>query len=394
MSDQHWDLGSALDLPNPLRECPQPPMLDGHTCSIHFAFKEEKGAFRALSEQGVCWDYQLTFRFPYKEQDALKIRVEFQDLDRIKRAAAGRDLFDALAEYQLIRDRLWKPLVEQTGESSAYQAAFAAFAGITQQTAVLWQAWTAQPESRRERRSALSPLAYSCTAEGTFSAGGAAFRVVSTEEGKAFWAQLGLAEQTPLLEAALDGNELSLRFTLKNLPLFSCAQAVPSVSVVRNQNLLSGDGFSLEVCEDFIYRTQEVSLQPLMVSGEYNGEYTLASLSAAQITQETMEQAAKALYQALGLAHPGLEAEVSVFYDYHLAFGGTGPRIELPVTFLSATPTADSQIWVQTLAANLYQWYRQMEPSTQDCGLRFDVKLYKAGERKGLLHFSHLRVKL
>lgn len=73
------------------------------------------------------------------------------------------------------------------------------------------------------------------------------------------------------------------------------------------------------------------------------------------------------------------------------------PRIELPMTFFPTAPTTDTQgvgQWVQSLTINLYQWHQQMQPSVNDCGLRFDVKIYKAGGRKRLLHFSHLLVEL
>lgn len=398
---QAYDLASQIALPNPLKVCPQPPVLKEHTCDMDLITEVGNGGYPKLSEAGIGWDYSLAVQYAYREQDTFYIRVEFESLDMLRANADERDLFDVLAEYSLTRDVLWQALSSEDRESQSYKNAYTSFVSIVGEAAAVWESWVSNHQKTNSRKAAEAGLAYSCTAEGVRTAEGLHFSLTSTQEGQAFLKTFGLEDKPPYIEVTREGSdteETELKFVIRQLPLFSCAQAEPSVKIIRNQNLLSGEDFQLVVREDFIYRTQDVSLPVLPVTGEYTEEYRIASISAQTITQEVMEQAVSALYHALQLDYGNLMAAISVSYYYGLDTGKEQPRVLLPVTLIPCTDTLDARgssgTFIEGLAGNLYQWYLERKPVTNVCGLLFDVRIYQKSQQKLLLHFSDLNIEL
>ncbi|MDE7311491.1 MAG: hypothetical protein K2N87_07755 [Eubacterium sp.] len=388
-----YDLESEVGLPNPLKQCPQPPVLQGHSCKID------------MTDTKIGWDYSLDFKYLYREQDTFFIRVEFESIAALRGYAIQRDLFDVLAEYSLTRDRLWRAVSEEAGDSITYANAYESFANIVCEAAEVWESWVLHNRDKNEAKeeAAVSDHSYSCTAEGVQTAEGIRFQITHTKEGMDFIKRFGLEGREPYMEAIHSGfnmEESEIRFVMRQLPLFSCAQARPSVKIIRNQNLLTGKdkNLSLVVRKDFIYQTQEVSLPVLPVTGEYTKEYRIAAIAAHTITKEAIIKAVSALYSALQLDYGNLMAELSAAYYYGLDIGRERPRILLPITFIPCTDTLDakgsSASFIENLADHLYQWYRQKQPLANACGFLFDVKIYLGNSQKLLLHFSDLSVSL
>lgn len=389
-------LKPQIYLPNPLKHCPQPPILQSHICQID-TNKGENGilAWFSADTERIGWDYSLKLRYRYAEQDIISLRIEFEDILRRQIHAEGQDLFDVLSEYTLAREKLWEPLNQVESDPNIYQSAFESVTRIAETASDVWEDWLNQSEYVSQSD---GTLVYSCMIQGMVAEKEMMFNVTDTEEGAVFLRQMGV--QTPIVEVTrMDDatGEMELLFAMKHLPLFQCAYATPVVKIIRNQNLLTGENIELPVNEKFIYRTQEVSLPTLPVAGEYTNEYLIATIPVTKFSEDTMIQAASALYAALQLDHQNLAYTLSVSYYYGLSKGKDIPRISLPVTLfpymdaVSSEGEADAQI--QRVGRNLYAWFSEMQPDTNHCGLLFDVRIYNKDEEKELLHFSSLSIK-
>lgn len=396
--DRKHLLESDIDLPNPLKSCPQPPVLERHSCRIGFSESEiDRG--RKLEHMSVRagWDYSLSLRYLWREQDTLFIRVVFESLSTLKYALLEQDLFDVLAEYSLVKEALWDGL--KSPNEILYGNAYTSFAELAEHAAGVWKEWLEGGAQILNGDNPAGGQAYSCSVRGTMTPSGFQLRLESSEEGLEFLEKMHI--QTPLLE--IEGEESSgeteIRFVMKCLPLYQCVQAEPQVRIVRNQNLLFDKtrGKYLPVCEEFIYRTPFVSIPALGVSGEYTGEYLLGTVESEAITQSHMERAVSLLFDALQLENEYLTVVLSVSYYYGLDKGKEQPRILLPVTLLPMTETTDesgrSRIFIENLGADLYFWYKEEKPVTNCCGLLFDLKVYQRNGERQILHFSNLNVK-
>ena len=78
-------LESQVCLPNPLKNCPQSPAFDEHTCR-----------FLPMGKKFSNWDYELDFHCCYKMQDTIQIRIEFEPVANLKSRGMKRDLFDQI----------------------------------------------------------------------------------------------------------------------------------------------------------------------------------------------------------------------------------------------------------------------------------------------------------
>ncbi len=392
---RRYALESEIALPNPLKVCPQAPVLRGHACGIHIL--EEDG----FANGRFCrWDYELDMEYVYREQDTFWIQIVFEDLAQVSANSMQRDLFDVLAEYILARERLWNILREAPADGREYRNAYQSFAGVVQEAAQAWEDWVFQ--NRREDGQdeiPAGPLSYSCMAEGIWNEKGLHMQLVSTKEGEEFLKRFGMEGTPPYIEVTdfePDTENARLRFVMKRLPLYACAQAAPRVKIIRNQNLLSGEGFALKVREDFIYRTPEVSLSALPATGEYTQEYRVASVPGVPVTREAVGKAVAAVYDFLQLSHQDLMAEFAVSYYYGLDRGKSAPRVLLPVTLLPCGDTVSEEgtgtAFVENLVENIYQWHQETGPDTNCCGLLFQVSVCQKSSGRRLFGFAGLDV--
>lgn len=395
-------LESQIALPNPLKSCPTAPVLTEHICDIELSENEVDGILYLQASNGrLGWDYCLSGKYRYREQDTFNISIVFSELPKWNLFALQQDLFDVLAEYSMYRDSLWSAI--QGTDGKAYAEALKTFTDIASKAAGAWSQWLsggARVNRIAERNEAMS-MRYSCTAEGKQTPNGIVFSLTSTEEGAAFLERMGM--QPPVLEAigSTDSeNEIEFRFVMKHLPIFQCAQAEPYVQIVRNQNLLvyqDGEKRTVyPVNEEFIYRTQEVSLPLLSVTGEYTAEYQIAELRVNDITEDVMIQASEELLGALQIEDQDIMTGLSVSYYYGLSTGSEQPRVLLPVTMILPVSIAryegGAERYTEELGKNMFDWYQETQPDTNCCGLMFDFKVYDASGSKIILHFANLKI--
>ena len=333
-------------LPNPLKNCPQSLALDEHTCR-----------FLPMGKKFSNWDYELDFHCCYKMQDTIQIRIEFESAANLK----SREMAES------------------------------------------WKDWNQTMQNRvksAQRRTSLEKLSYSCIVRGERGEDGLRFLVESTEEGRRFLEQTGAfpPEIRTDENAALPDERCMLKFMLKQLPLYQCARAFPYISLIRNQNLLydKKEKRYLEVSEEFIYRTPEISFQQLRASGGVMEEVVVGTVRSDYFGAQVIRQMADLLLESFDLTKERLLIELGVLFYYGLEKGQKEPRIVLPVTFLPLTETGGSEgeytQFGEGLKQNLTDWFEQKQPDTNCCGFLFHLKLYEPKTREKILYFPKLNV--
>ncbi len=333
-------------LPNPLKNCPQSLAFDEHTCR-----------FLPMGKKFSNWDYELDFHCCYKMQDTIQIRIEFESAANLK----SREMAES-----------WKD----------------------------WNQTMQNREKSAQRRTSLEKLSYSCTVRGERGEDGLRFLVESTEEGRRFLEQTGALPPEIRADenAALPDERCMLKFMLKQLPLYQCTRALPYISLIRNQNLLydKKEKRYLEVSEEFIYRTPEISFQQLRASGGVMEEVVVGTVRSDYFGAQVIRQMADLLLESFDLTKERLLIELGVLFYYGLEKGQKEPRIVLPVTFLPLTETGGSEgeytQFGEGLKQNLTDWFEQKQPDTNCCGFLFHLKLYEPKTREKILYFPKLNV--
>ena len=339
-------LESQVCLPNPLKNCPQSPAFDEHTCR-----------FLPMGKKFSNWDYELDFHCCYKMQDTIQIRIEFESAANLK----SREMAES------------------------------------------WKDWNQTMQNRvksAQRRTSLEKLSYSCIVRGERGEDGLRFLVESTEEGRRFLEQTGALPPEIRADenAALPDERCMLKFMLKQLPLYQCARTLPYISLIRNQNLLydKKEKRYLEVSEEFIYRTPEISFQQLRASGGVMEEVVVGTVRSDYFGAQVIRQMADLLLESFDLTKERLLIELGVLFYYGLEKGQKEPRIVLPVTFLPLTETGGSEgeytQFGEGLKQNLTDWFEQKQPDTNCCGFLFHLKLYEPKTREKILYFPKLNV--
>lgn len=383
-------LESQVCLPNPLKNCPQSPAFDKHTCR-----------FLSMGKKFLNWDYELDFHCCYKMQDTIQIRIEFEPVANLKSRGMKRDLFDLLAEYMQGRQRLKEGL--KSADDTVYRNVMESILMISREMAESWKDWNQTMQNRvksAQRRTSLEKLSYSCIVRGERGEDGLRFLVESTEEGRRFLEQTGALPPEIRADenAALPDERCMLKFMLKQLPLYQCARALPYISLIRNQNLLydKKEKRYLEVSEEFIYRTPEISFQQLRASGGVMEEVVVGTVRSDCFGAQVIRQMADLLLESFDLTKERLLIELGVLFYYGLEKGQKEPRIVLPVTFLPLTETGGSEgeytQFGEGLKQNLTDWFEQKQPDTNCCGFLFHLKLYEPKTREKILYFPKLNV--
>ena len=333
-------------LPNPLKNCPQSLAFDEHTCR-----------FLPMGKKFSNWDYELDFHCCYKMQDTIQIRIEFESAANLK----SREMAES------------------------------------------WKDWNQTMQNRvksAQRRTSLEKLSYSCIVRGERGEDGLRFLVESTEEGRRFLEQTGALPPEIRADenAALPDERCMLKFMLKQLPLYQCTRALPYISLIRNQNLLydKKEKRYLEVSEEFIYRTPEISFQQLRASGGVMEEVVVGTVRSDYFGAQVIRQMADLLLESFDLTKERLLIELGVLFYYGLEKGQKETRIVLPVTFLPLTETGGSEgeytQFGEGLKQNLTDWFEQKQPDTNCCGFLFHLKLYEPKTREKILYFPKLNV--
>lgn len=334
-------------------------------------------------------------------QDTIQIRIEFEPMANLKTRSIKRDLFDLLAEYMQGRQQLMTCL--KSADDMVYQNAFGSLLTMSQEMAEAWKTWNQTMYNRvrtGQRQTYSEKLSYSCIVRGEKDQTGLQFWIESTEEGRIFLEQTGALVPEILSDenAVLPDGSYMLKFSFKKLPLYQCARAIPYISLVRNQNLLynKAEKNYLEVTEEFVYRTPEISFLPLKASGCIMEEIVIGTISSDRFGESVIRQMVDLLLELFGLTKERILIELGVSYYYGLEEGQKEPRIVLPVTFVPLTETFSLEgayaQFGERLKQNITDWFNKKQPETNCCGFLFHLKVYEPKTREQILYFPKLNI--
>lgn len=278
------------------------------------------------------------------------------------------------------RDRRYRRFCKEIEVQKELSCVMESILMISREMAELWKDWNQTMQNRvksAHRRTSLEKLSYSCIVRGERGEDGLWFLVESTEEGRRFLKQTGALPP----EIRTDENA-----------------ALPYISLICNQNLLydKKEKRYLEVSEEFIYRTPEISFQQLRASGGVMEEVVVGTVRSDRFGAQVIRQMADLLLESFDLTKERLLIELGVLFYYGLEKGQKEPRIVLSVTFLPLTETGDSEgeytQFGEGLKQNLTDWFEQKQPNTNCCGFLFHLKLYEPNTREKILYFPKLNV--
>lgn len=162
---------------------------------------------------------------------------------------------------------------------------------------------------------------------------------------------------------------LTFRLSVSHLPVYACSVVKPSAWIVQNDHLLSDSGQTVR--EEFVFRTEQTSLQPLRIYADYP--------IVIRLCGQDPESAVADLWRRLGMS-ADRTAVVSVTYQYRIP-GRCGELFfKVPVTFLPEASDAD-------LVENIRDWLSETGYElSEGSRLGFDVTVYPGTSSAALVH--------
>ena len=402
----------------PLRFQPAPPVLVEQTAAPTFDLPIDL-------QQLPLWTYKLVLTHEFAAQDRAIVTTEFNLMRRPSPAPAPCfDLFDVLAQYMAVGDRLWMLLGRTPGLPSGRDGSLANAAGTFADLAALVAAhW----HSRLPRDKGCN-IPESDYVAGTSHAFGV--RVAYSEHGGGIesvsfvrerpaadpgqgWPEVDVllpdGSSVALVAPPSDPSSLAavyvpkpgvvvpaferqtLRLTWSGLNVSACQNARSRASVVRNEDLaydpLHPENATPATNPAFVFRTAEVvpdsSVAPL-IERHHPQEISGATLQAA------LEEAVQALFPPNSLV-AGTRTTWQLDYSHELSSGDTSPgdnpsiRVRLPVALYPDAP------WVgiaEALAGAGKEWIDTHQPASDGASWIFNVVLKSGLESEGLSLFN------
>lgn len=366
-------LSSDIPFPNLFKRCPLSPEIKAHTCVF--------GVNTPDIHDMLLWNYAIDCSYQPYEQDTLFATVLFQCTANNLLRAAARDLFDYLAQYDMVRDKLFRLLNGDDLEKSGN--AFDTFRQLAQSAASVWASWLNR--SNMLLRAQTAERQYECKIiMSRENQSAPTFQIIPLNGTEQVLRDLGAGDPT-IETLGFDEANLDIRFTIGSLPLYVCQEVTPLLRIVRNSDLLPW-----EMNPDFIYRTALISKDPLKAScANYQeipfGEGTLNDLPGYQ-------RMVNALWEALELNGAALTLDINVSYEYSLIPQMENSAVRLPVTLYLGIGSDSGKI--NEIADNLYEWYDTIKAKTDNAAYLFDVTIYSEDNHRMLLHLSQLAYKI
>ncbi len=277
------DLRAQLGIPHPLKLFPENPK---------------------LLSQAVCPDDEI-LRFSYTvrisckavEQQTLYLRLRFVKNSTCKSAGSAR-IFDVLADYDYKRSELLEHIsaADEEFERAYEQIANAAgtLAEAMSENTVLMSSEAVYDEIVLKLNFKLSDTT-------------SIIYEVFDKTSREFIRTHNIQIQQPKPVSGVEfGKDIVFNVTLSNMPVYVCPYIEPSVWIVQNENLFNNS--SIRVNEAFLFRTEEVFLQPILVNVEYS-----KNLSANKI-----DRAVEMVWELLELTGYNKKSSVAVTCCYKL----------------------------------------------------------------------------
>lgn len=338
------DLEAELGIPHPRKLFPQSPVLLAQSCS---------------SKQSALLRYSYTVRMSCRavEQDTVYLRLRF--LSDYRSRAGGMDpVFETLAVYDRKREEMLSHIADMDGEFvSAYRQVGDFAKQLNQAMEQMAVCAAGEKEAAEQCREFTVKLAFQ-----NLSNPSAASTICAEpydEESKKFADIYKIQLTTDILSELHAGEELVFAVNISNLPIYCCPQVISSAWIVQNEDLLRKKEFTLNPA--FIFRTEEVFLEPLTVCADY----------ALKESAADFQKAAEKLWQLLEIsdtARPSVAAACSFRLE-------TTPQrsvpLRLPAVFL---PQAAGP---KEVSDALERWLLSLQTDERPAEVDFQAHIYE-----------------
>ncbi|MCH5252255.1 MAG: hypothetical protein J1F22_04715 [Lachnospiraceae bacterium] len=324
------NLMSDASIPYPKKECPLPPELlwqEGVTKEEEISRKEIRTEKKELRYK---WRGKMAVNAVL--QDTLYLELDYSGRE-VKISTNQENKFDILARYSLERAEIMDQL--ETDLKTAYKR-MEKFAGdyVRYGPPVSGMGQNERKENELIKHTNSIDIKLGMKWEDEEEQ--LAFSILNQDD---------LTEELNLLGADFKppepisgirlGDKVELNFSISNLPLHSCNQIIPKAWIVRNADLLhikgASDGeppTSFEIREDFIFRTEQMSLPAIQVVADYNA-ITLEE-------RKEIQKAEQEMWSVLEMDTRKFRLDVTVFYEYPAVLWGQeeNAMVRTPVTFI------------------------------------------------------------
>ncbi len=383
-------LQGEITWPHPEKSLPETPMVLGHSVK--------------LGSGGEFWDYKLNCYGKAAPQDSWYIKVD------LKREVPGfgsapLDLFDHLAQYMHVREPLLKA-IQQRGESFA--SVYGTFCDLADHIAGSWSAWVdkeAEPAETPPEGADQLNMYYGKAEFTSGSPMNMTLADISCPSGYTAVMPCILLGRNGSYPAFGDKSEFV--FELKGISMDAHDCARPSVYIVRNENILSGDS----VNPAFIFRTRTASLESIYALAESAGKNIIGSIKTGgnarwfdneeHLTQiKDMLDNEKTLFEYIMDSNArtnrkdthGKAVNLAVSYQYRLNGNPNSANIAIPIGVISKQ--SDKPLSFDALPELLRDWLSSCVPSIAGASLAFDIVTSSgaAGGRKR--HIAQLIIEL
>lgn len=364
------DLTSQLAFPNVYKRCPMSPIITAHKCKV--------GEESTISDM-LKWQYELECSYEGFEQDALLVNLELACEVKALKLEETMDLFDMLAEYDLLRDSIQKGIQSQDVE--AFIKAINNFAELLRVLPNAWQAWVSR--GRANLTVEVENKVYQCKITKDYNS--SRLILESLNQTEAVLESIGVNIPSLVGKKDADGYQ-NIKMTLASIPLYQCHRITPYVQVIRNADIIK----SCVVNDAFIYETEVISKQSLLASRNSLAMYSLGQGRLKSLSD--YQRMVGELWESLEFGGVILTGSLSISYHYALLNQINTPYVSLPVTlYLNMTTEVISQ---NVLAMNLFNWFNEMSPVTSGAYFLFDLTLYAEDEIHTLLKLPLLKYQI
>lgn len=291
------------EVPLPRRECPLPPVLSEQTGTA--------------SDEFLFWDWSIHITCQAYEQYTVYLELSFETIPCL-RLGPERTFFDVLADYHYKRHDLLQDInAEQTGTER--------FTDSLQTAAELAREYALCISSRKKKVRKTGGTGLTLCMQITFTLGDTVtYTIVPDVQSRSLMEQFNIRlEPVRHISEQPEENTLTFQVCLSHLPVYQCRQVTPAAHIIQNDNLFGST--DRKVRDEFIFRTEAVSLPPRRISIHYD---------PVTVSGSTLAESIHSIWTMLGADDPDLLITLTASYSQPLSPGTLSPAFITPVTLI------------------------------------------------------------
>ncbi|MEG0615245.1 MAG: hypothetical protein RR540_05760, partial [Oscillospiraceae bacterium] len=341
-------LTADTKIPFPKKECPAPPSMLNHSFSMS-------------NQDFLFWDWATEVMCSAYEQYTLCFNIDFDNCSLLS-MQSRRNSFDILADYYCKRELLMNALEDDKSFASAYNT--------IAKLAYEYSECEQLPIKKNRNQDSLG-IAIPIKVTFEFGDDTIKYTILPDENRDKLLNQLG-AKLSPIkhISGKNKGDVISFKLSISHLPLYECRYVTPTAWIIQNDNLFNDS--SQEIRQEFIFKTECVSLQKMRISADYINPIIISGHNIEAIVEE--------IWEYLKADKNFIYINLSVMYEYSINPNAADLYISSPVTFI---PNASKEKAIQ----NIIDWQSKFKPySAGNNRFIFDFVLYENNSNYALLH--------